>query len=85
MQTCNNCAAAFNDNEEGLVVTHKHTTATAICDSCLTNARLVKLVVRRGDIGGFNYEQFSVIETQKPFPSEHAGKGLSTPIGQAKR
>jgi hypothetical protein len=29
----------------------------------MTNARLVKLVLRRGDIGGFAYEQFSVIET----------------------
>jgi hypothetical protein len=29
----------------------------------MRNARLVKVVLRRGDIGNFTYEQFSVIET----------------------
>ena len=63
MHTCSNCNASFDADKEGVVVTAKNKTATAICDACMTNARLIKLVLRRGDIGSFAYEQFSVIET----------------------
>lgn len=63
MHTCSNCNAPFDASNEGVIVTSKGQTATAICDGCMTNARLIKLVVRRGDIGSFAYEQFSVIET----------------------
>lgn len=63
MHTCNNCNAEFNSDNEGIVTIAKEIVACAICDTCMTNARLVKLVLRRGDIGSFAYEQFSVIET----------------------
>lgn len=85
MHNCSNCNTPFDSDQEGVLVTSKKQMTTAICDACMSGARLVKLVLRRGDIGTFTYEQFSVIETVKPFPSEHAGKGLSTPIGQTKR
>lgn len=73
MQTCSNCNASFDADQEGLVVHNKHTVATAICDACMTNGRLIKLVIRRGDIGGFTYEQFSVIETVGGMSSKRAG------------
>jgi thymidine kinase len=63
MHTCSNCKAEFNGANEGVVVSSKILPVTAICDACMTNARLIKLVLRRGDIGSFTYEQFSVIET----------------------
>lgn len=85
MQTCDNCKADFDSDNEGIVATAKGRAACAICDACMSGARLIKLVLRRGDVGGFTYEQYTVIEAARPFPSEHAGKGLSTPIGQAKR
>jgi hypothetical protein len=85
MQTCDNCKAEFDPAQEGLVTTAKGRPACAICEGCMTGARLIKVVLRRGDVGSFAYEQYSVIESARPFPSEHAGKGLSTPIGQPKR
>jgi hypothetical protein len=63
MHTCSNCNASFDGTQEGLVASAQGKVATAICDACMTNGRLIKLVLRRGDIGGFTYEQFSVIET----------------------
>jgi hypothetical protein len=63
MQTCSNCATVFDADQEGFVVTQKTMAVTAVCDPCMRNARLVKVVLRRGDIGNFTYEQFSVIET----------------------
>jgi hypothetical protein len=63
MHNCSNCNTPFDTTKEGVVVSAKGQVATAICDGCMVNARLIKLVVRRGDIGSFAYEQFSVIET----------------------
>lgn len=63
MQTCDNCAISFDSTQEGVVVSSKTSAVCGICDACLTNARLIKLVVRRSDVGKFTYEQFSVIET----------------------
>ncbi len=85
MQTCSNCQASFDPDKEGIVTTHKGRAACGICDACMQGAKLIKIVLRRGDVGSFAYEQYSVIESARPFPSEHAGKGLSTPIGQPKR
>lgn len=82
MQICSNCAASFDPAKEGIIASTKGVPAAGICDGCMTGARLIKLVLRRGDVGGAVYEQFSVIEAARPFPSEHAGKGLSSPIGQ---
>lgn len=85
MPACDNCKTEFDPDKEGLVASSKGRPACAICDACMEGARLIKLVLRRGDLGGFLYEQYSVIESARPFPSEHAGKGLSAPIGQIKR
>lgn len=35
---------------------------SAICDDCCDNARKVKLIFARREVGGFTYEQFSAIE-----------------------
>lgn len=73
MHTCENCQTSFNAAENGLVVTQKGVTVTGICGSCMSGSRLVKLVLRRGDIGTFSYEQFSIIETVGGMSSKRAG------------
>lgn len=85
LNKCDNCSNEFDADTSGIVATSKTKLAAAICDGCLTGARLIKLVLRQGDVGTPTYDQFSVIEMKRPFPSEHAGKGLSTPIGTPKR
>lgn len=70
---CSNCNTDFDSTKEGLVLTQTGRAVTSICEACLTGARLVKLVVRRGDIGNFAYEQFSIIETIGGMSSKRAG------------
>ena len=60
---CSNCAADFDSTKEGVVLTQKDNVAASICGACLVGARLIKLVMRCGDIGSYTYEQYSVIET----------------------
>jgi hypothetical protein len=62
MQICNNCNADFDPAKEGLVTTHKGKAASCICEGCLTGSRVVKVVLRRGDVGNFGYEQFATLE-----------------------
>jgi len=66
MTNCDNCQAAFNPDEEGLVATERGRSSAEICGSCLKDATLVKLVLRRGQPGGFAYEQFQPLEVRKP-------------------
>ena len=63
MHTCSNCTTEFNSDHEGLVTIAKEQVACAICDVCLMGARVIKLVLRQGDIGGWKYEQYAAIET----------------------
>jgi hypothetical protein len=63
MHTCSNCASEFNGANEGVVVSSQVLPISAICDTCLTGARVIKLVLRKGDIGGWKYEQYTAIET----------------------
>ena len=66
MHTCDNCKTEFDGIKDGLVVMSKGRLASAICGGCVEGARLVKVVLRRGDLGGFSYEQYSAIEMAKP-------------------
>jgi hypothetical protein len=63
MHTCSNCSSEFNGANEGLVVSSQILPISAICETCLTGARVIKLVLRKGDIGGWKYEQYTAIET----------------------
>lgn len=62
MHSCDNCKAAFDSSKEGVVTTSKGRHAAAICGSCTEGARKIKIVLCRGDLGGFSYEQYSAIE-----------------------
>jgi hypothetical protein len=66
MATCDNCAAAFDPANQGLVATTSGRQAAAVCGPCLADASLIKLVLRRGQLGGFAYEQYVPLEMRKP-------------------
>ena len=68
---CSNCSADFDSTKEGLLVTQKLAIVTSICGACLEGGRIVKLVLRRGDVGNFTYEQYSTLEMM--------GGGLTSP------
>jgi hypothetical protein len=51
MHTCNNCKTEFDASKVGVVVTSRGATSAAVCGDCLDNARLIKVVLRKGDIG----------------------------------
>jgi hypothetical protein len=62
MLTCNNCKGLFNEEtDKGLVVRHGKVMAAAICPGCVEGVAVAKLVVRRTDTGGFNYEQYAAL------------------------
>lgn len=65
MINCDNCQAVFDPDKEGLVVTEKQHVASEICGTCLSDATLIKLVLRRGQLGGFAYEQYVPLEVRK--------------------
>ncbi len=62
MSKCDNCGSEFDVSKEGLVVTSRTRTAASVCGVCCDGARKVKIVLARGDVGGFTYEQFAAIE-----------------------
>ena len=62
MSKCDNCKTEFDDSKEGFVVSTRGRVAASVCGGCCQGARKVKLVLTRGDLGGFTYEQFSAIE-----------------------
>lgn len=66
MHKCDNCQLEFDAASQGLVATTSGRLAAAICGLCLTDASLIKLVLRRGQLGGFAYEQYVPIEMRKP-------------------
>lgn len=70
MSKCDNCASEFDPAVDGLVMTEKGRVAASICGGCCSNVRVGKIVLRRGDVGGFSYEQWS--------PMEMMGGGLTS-------
>lgn len=65
MQTCDNCRDSFDPEKEGVVATSRGKHAAGVCGACCEGARAIKLVLRRGDLGGFTYEQYTAIEMAK--------------------
>lgn len=59
---CSNCNTDFDSTKSGLLVEQKGTIVAAVCDGCLEGSRVIKLVLRRGDVGNFGYEQFATLE-----------------------
>lgn len=63
---CDNCKTGFDPATEGFVTTARGRHAAAVCGACTAGARKVKLVLARGDLGGFSYDQYAAIEMAKP-------------------
>lgn len=68
---CSNCGVDFDSTKGGLLVTQKTAIVTSVCDDCLEGSRVVKVVLRRGDVGSFGYDQFATLEA--------LSGGLTTP------
>jgi hypothetical protein len=62
MSNCSNCSAEFDPAKEGLVLTAQQRTVANICGSCCEGVRTAKIVVKRPDVGGYQYEQWAPIE-----------------------
>lgn len=74
MTNCNNCGDAFDAAKEGLVASSKGVVAAAVCGNCCKNVRVGKIVLRKADVGGFTYEQWSPMEmTTSGLSSKRAG------------
>ncbi len=61
---CNNCNESF-DEDKGIVIKHEGRIAAAICPTCCRDVRVGKVVLRRGDLGGFAYDQWSPMEQMR--------------------
>jgi len=70
MSKCDNCASEFNAATEGLLTTQAGRPVASVCGTCCGNVRVGKIVLRRGNIGGFSYEQWA--------PMEMMGGGLTS-------
>ena len=64
MHVCDNCKNAFPMGT-GLITLHNDMLSSGICDSCLDGARIIKVVLQKGDVGRFDYSQYQAIEMQK--------------------
>lgn len=62
MSKCDNCSSEFNPLGEGLVTTERGRTVAAVCGTCTNGVRVAKIVIRRNDVGGFNYDQWAPME-----------------------
>ena len=65
MTNCDNCRTPFDTSKEGFTASYRNLTAAAVCGGCCEGARVVKLVLRRSDLGAFSYEQYAAIEMAK--------------------
>lgn len=61
---CDNCQDEF-PYDAGLVASVMGRHVSAICGACLEGVQKAKLVIRRGDVGGFAYDQYQPIEMRK--------------------
>lgn len=74
MATCSNCGAGFNPlDNDGIVTTQRGRQVAAVCGGCVQGVRVGKIVLRRGDVGGLTYDQWS--------PMEMMGGGLTSKAG----
>lgn len=62
METCSNCSASFDTSKEGLVLTAQSRTVANICGGCCAGVRTAKIVIKRPEVGGYQYEQWAPIE-----------------------
>lgn len=62
MINCSNCNASFDSAKEGLHVTSRSLAVAAICGACCEGVRTAKIVIKRPDVGGFQYSQWAPIE-----------------------
>lgn len=65
MSKCDNCGSEFDASKDGLVTTSRGRVAASVCGVCCAGVRKAKLVLARGEVGGFTYEQFSAIEMMR--------------------
>ena len=65
MHVCDNCRTEFDPAKTGILVTERGRTATSVCGDCCAGVRKAKIILNRGDLGGFNYEQYVAIEMIK--------------------
>lgn len=70
MSKCDNCTSEFDPSKEGLQASQVGHVIASVCGGCCGNVRVGKIVLRRGDVGGFSYEQWS--------PMEMMGGGLTS-------
>lgn len=70
MFKCDNCASDFDPSKDGLVTTQAGRVVASVCGTCCGSVRVGKIVLRRRDVGGFSYEQWS--------PMEMMGGGLAS-------
>lgn len=70
MSKCDNCASEFDATKEGIQVMQAGRALASVCGTCCAGVRVGKIVLRRGDVGGFSYDQWS--------PMEMMGGGLTT-------
>lgn len=70
MLKCNNCNESFVPEAEGLVLTTRGKTVSAVCGACCQDVRVGKLVIKKPEVGTFVYEQWQ--------PVEMATSGLSS-------
>lgn len=65
MTKCGNCMQDFDPSKGGVTAVAKGKVAAGVCGDCLGNATKFKLVLSRGEVGGFSYDQYSCLETRK--------------------
>lgn len=65
MTKCGNCTQDFDPAKGGITANEKGRVAAGVCGDCLEDAKKIKLVLSRGEVGGFAYDQYSCLETRR--------------------
>ena len=73
MINCSNCKTPFDESKDGLLLKAGLRIVAGICTDCCENVRTAKIVVKRPDVGGYQYEQWAPIEVM--------GGGLTSKAG----
>ncbi len=69
MHNCGNCNVECTDTAPGTLVVDQGielatSHVTSICKKCTDGVKVLKIVLRRGANGRFQYDQYSAIEMQ---------------------